>query len=84
MAPAVIGENMAPVRAAATDIGGVMYRGTPGPSETDLMAESEVQIAAWKADGRQIMDIGPAPNSPNFPEISSPYYRMERAATNGS
>jgi hypothetical protein len=86
LAPAVIGENMARVRAAATDIGGVTYRATPGLSEADLMAENEAQIAAWKAEGRQIMDIGPAPNSPNhpnFPEISSPYYRMERAATDG-
>lgn len=50
------------------------------------MAENRAQVEAWKAEGRPIWDIGPAPNSvnhPDFPDISSPFYAMERQATDG-
>lgn len=29
-------------------------------------------------EGAQIINIGPSPNNPNYPDITSEYYRMER------
>jgi hypothetical protein len=84
LAPAVIGEDSARVEAAAREIGGVTYRASDGLTKVEALAENRLQIETWKAEGRQILDIGPAPGSTRhllYPEISSPYYYMERLLT---
>jgi hypothetical protein len=46
----------------------------------ELLAHNRAQIEMWKAEGRQIIDIGPAPNRAFYPMETSEAYAMEHNA----
>jgi len=78
----VIGEDMARVSKFASDNG---YETMPKLPEdlsySQKMSANRAWINGCMDEGCTIIDIGPAPNNPgypNYPYISSPFYAMEQ------
>jgi len=79
--PAVIGEKMgARVKPFAAEHG---YETYPGMKDytadlhEDALAHNRAQIEQWKSEGRQIFDVGPAPQNDFWPIETSDAYAME-------
>jgi len=80
-APVAIGEDMANrVQPYADSVGADTYQPDPSAPESSWEQNQEDWINKQMDDGRTIHDCGPSPAYPNFPEISSKWYGIERAA----
>lgn len=77
--PLVIGEGMkSRVVPYAKAIGAEYYRGAgPNVPESAYLEHNRQMIRAAMEEGRQIIDIGPNPTRPNYPDPTSPNYAME-------
>ena len=77
----MIGEKMgARVKPFAAEHG---YETYPGMKDytadlhEDALAHNRAQIEQWKSEGRQIFDVGPAPQNDFWPIETSDAYAME-------
>lgn len=85
--PVVIGEDM-PGRVIpyAEKQGYTYYKGLANPERyttTELLQHNRAQVQAWRAQGRPIYDVGPAPGRAFYPLETSPNYAMERNIARG-
>jgi len=71
----VIGEDMNRVRPFAKQYGYECFETKSPPSQ--WMSENRAWFRARLGEGYTIVDLGTSPTKPNYPYISSPYYRME-------
>lgn len=73
-----IGEDMERrVKPYAKRTGSETFEAPPGLSRDELMSANRKWINDRMDEGCLICDIGPAPGRANFPEPTSPFYRME-------
>jgi hypothetical protein len=85
--PAVIGEGMTSRVVPYAEANGYeTYAGLENPenyTSEELLAHNRAQIEAWKAEGRQIFDVGPEPGRAFYPMETSPNYGMEHNLVRG-
>jgi hypothetical protein len=79
--PVVVGERMeVRVQPFADRIGGETYNPDPTAPEEEWEQNQLDWITKQMDDGRTILDCGPAPGNANYPEITSPWYNIEKNA----
>jgi hypothetical protein len=75
-----IGEDMANrVQPYAERVGADTYQPDPSAPESEWEQMQRDWINKQMDDGRVIHDCGPSSAYPNYPEISSPWYGIEKA-----
>ena len=80
----VIGEDMTNrVEPFAQKIGARTYKADPTAPREMWMENNRLWIRKQVEDGCTVYDCGPAPGRSNFPEPTSPYYKMELGELTG-